>query len=246
MKLTSILLLAASSAANDAAPNSHKKITKTPPKKKLKLRRLDAAADDEKMSMDDVDEKIWGYPPSPAPPAPCGVPDAKECDGRQYYKILTATDLDPTDGRTQVPWIEFYDATPEKCVMAPIHSNSEWNELYAEANALLSGSEVGNLNLWVGITKPALAVGTGAGSTSGWLNLDGTDAHVYSAGQWGTNEPNNSPPYQTKAHMWFSSAAGQGGKLRDLNPNGNSGPDVMAAIYKCCDPVAITFPSCAA
>lgn len=51
-----------------------------------------------------------------------------------------------------------------------------------------------------------------------------------SADLWNGVEPNNSPPLQTKAH-WYGSS---GGKLRDVNADGNTGPKILAAVYKCC------------
>ena len=127
--------------------------------------------------------------------------------------------------------------------MAPIHSADEWNELLAEGRVFNSGNQSDGPDkpgdLWVGITKAAQLVSSGgAGSTSDWYNLDGTPVPS-NAAFWSGAEPNNSPAGQTRAHLYFSNS--KTGELRDLNPRGNRGPNVNAAIYKCCDNSVVTF-----
>ena len=133
--------------------------------------------------------------------------------------------------------------------MAPIHNEDEWRELLAEGRALESGVQDGAGkpgNMWIGITKAAQFTSSDSGpttgpggSTSNWFNLDGTPVPDESV-IWASGEPNNDPPGQTRAHLYFSNAAAYG-KVRDLNPRGNRGPTVTAAIYKCCDDSVVTF-----
>lgn len=130
--------------------------------------------------------------------------------------------------------------------MAPIHDEPEWRELLAEGRALESGNQddgAGNPgDMWIGITKAARLVSSGSGSTFDWFNLDGTpvpSGSVITSEYWAGGEPNNDPAGQTRAHLYFSNS--NQGLLRDLNPRGNRGPSVNAAIYKCCDDSVVTF-----
>lgn len=245
MKPTSTALtifFVSSCAADNAATNAFKKNRKGTDKM-LKTRRLNS--EDANMSMDTTGSIFPGFGWGDNHDHDCGVPSATKCAGRPFFKILLADQLgiDGLSNTGTVPWSTFFDATPENCVLAPIHTPSEWDELLIEATALLSGSEAEADNLWIGIIKSAAAVGTGGGSTAGWFNLDGTAVPDMS-GFWGGSEPNNSPAYQTRVHMWFEGSGNPGGLLRDLNNGGNTGPGVHGAIYKCCDDNVVTFPSC--
>mmetsp|Transcript_131077 Transcript_131077/g.195347 ORF Transcript_131077/g.195347 Transcript_131077/m.195347 type:complete len:239 (+) Transcript_131077:49-765(+) len=146
------------------------------------------------------------------------------CEGFYYYQFI--------DFALDTDWIDAYLATPDDCVLAPVGSTGELLEI---------GEAAKDNNAWVGIMKSAGDIAAGPDAlTASWYNLDGSavpdDTSLWGATAIDNEEPNNDPPFQTRAH-WYGKNGGSTPfrrGLRDLNPVRELGPMVTGAVYKCC------------
>ena len=202
----------------------------------------------------DPDKQNWW----PFKPGCKGIPTTT-CEGFEYLKLVTGESLG--DKSSRIPWHFFYENAPDGCVLAPINTAEDLLKAQAAVAPAVT-------NAWVGLFKEAVDVCGGAlfgncptsssyaVNEGNWKNLDGTYSVVANppytgaggyprSNVWTGNEPNNSPPVQQYAHIRGDSTGNY--KLRDLNDQNNSGPEVAAAVYKCCGSTPVlTFPSCPA
>jgi len=175
------------------------------------------------------------------------APRGKECEGGHYYRILDGRDIGAqADCDGVIPYSVFAAATPEGCVLAPIHSKEEYVDV---VNAAISLH--GYTNMWVGIEKNALDVvrdNNSNGSIDHWYNLDGSPAGVCDINMWYSwsflDEPQNGTwdaydELETQAFLFLGGPntergfEGIGGYLADNAMYPYFGP-LDHAIYKCC------------
>ncbi|EJK66386.1 hypothetical protein THAOC_12700 [Thalassiosira oceanica] len=136
--------------------------------------------------------------PEPPAPSPSCEPDltSNVCYGYYYYRLVSASDIGEDPTSTRIPWTSFFTATIpggplENCVLAPVTSARDGNEIIAAAGL--------ERYAWVGIKKSAQHVKNnngGNGSRNNWYNLDGTSVpnHAY---YWVSGKPDNRVGLQT-------------------------------------------------
>ena len=158
-------------------------------------------------------------------------PKGKECNGFPYYRVLSGTDLSLSGGSGT--WEQFLEATPDNCILAPIGSQDELDELIAEVGAIVGSSRISG---WIGVYKPAVDYTQGQGSYADWFNLDGTPAAAVCDGN---NWFPSVQPSGNERQLFVGFNLGTQSGLLDRASAGGVGSH---AFYKCCAPV-VTFPT---
>ncbi|EJK55629.1 hypothetical protein THAOC_24621 [Thalassiosira oceanica] len=146
------------------------------------------------------------------------------------FKALIASDIGEDPTSNMIPWTSFFTATIpggplENCVLAPVTSESDLNEI---------GAAAGNEDwTWVGVMKSAQDVvndNGGNGSPNNWYNLDGTS--VPNTGVWAPDKPDNGQSLQTYA--FFTSKRFALDDLENYRPDLSQNFRINKAVMKCC------------
>mmetsp|Transcript_27358 Transcript_27358/g.65011 ORF Transcript_27358/g.65011 Transcript_27358/m.65011 type:complete len:286 (+) Transcript_27358:89-946(+) len=152
------------------------------------------------------------------------------CYGINYYRLVSASDIGEDPTSNMIPWTSFFTATIpggplENCVLAPVTSESDLNEI---------GAAAGNEDwTWVGVMKSAQDVvndNGGNGSPNNWYNLDGTS--VPNTGVWAPDKPDNGQSLQTYA--FFTSKRFALDDLENYRPDLSQNFRINKAVMKCC------------
>jgi len=161
--------------------------------------------------------------------------DSNVCYGYDYYRLVSASDIGEDPDLTSIPWTTFFTATLpggllENCVLAPVTSVEDLNEIAAAA-----GLEEFT---FVGIRKPANDVVGKAASDVGWKNLDDTDVPDTGNQIWENSQPNNDNGQGAEIYAVFRSVKGKlaVGKLYDVPNYTPPSKDFVLnkAVMKCC------------
>lgn len=200
-------------------------------------------------------------PPTPSPshsPWWPGVPDGcsfkgKQCNGITSYKVLTGQELGFVNGDNREFWSSFNYYAPQNCILAPIGSLAEFEEMRVQAQEQTANEEdPKKISIWVGMYKSTFDAkndNCGEGSEYNWKNLGGTPAAVCLDGDdvWDMDQPDGGESdeiIEAYAAMKYSSSPTPW-LLEDLPDGGRfDSPDFSTnyGMYKCCSEV-LTFPS---
>ena len=171
--------------------------------------------------------------------------DSNVCYGYDYHRLVSASDIGEDPDLTRIPWTTFFAATLpggplENCVLAPVASVEDLNEIKAAA-----GQEPFT---FVGVRKSIEKVlkdsveGT-APFRNNWKNLDDTRVPKFKV--WKNDQPDNAQG--AEIYAVFVSGIGKLVDVENYRPQGKNSDKVYnKAVMKCCGKGYIPKTFCSA